>query len=152
MRGDDPDRSTICTGTFELPLAPEHALRLFTPEGERSWVPGWAPRYPAPGTPSADPGRVFLTQGDRGDTTWVVTRASGSMMGYARVDPRGLVGTVEVACSEAGRGRTTVEVTYRLTALDRESGGELADFAAGFDAYLERWREALCAAIERGDA
>lgn len=42
--GGTPARITR-TGSFTLPCEPLTALALFTPEGERAWVEGWAPTY-----------------------------------------------------------------------------------------------------------
>src|SRR5690242_13132849 len=36
------------TGTIHVPLPPTEALELFTPEGERDWVPGWDPHHHSP--------------------------------------------------------------------------------------------------------
>ena len=142
--------SISCTGSFRVPLEPERAIGLFTAEGERRWVPGWEPRYPEPEARDTDPGTVFLTRGEAGDVVWVVTAATGSGVRYARLDPRGIAGTVEVVCGAAGEGATTVEVTYQLTALEPAARAELGRFAAGYRDYLESWREAIDAAIERG--
>ena len=55
-----------CSGRVRVPLSPDAAIHLFTPEGERDWVAGWDPTYPA----GADlaPGLVFETGPT---TTWV---------------------------------------------------------------------------------
>jgi hypothetical protein len=48
------------SGSFELDLRASVAIDLFTPEGERDWVPGWDPAYPD-GRASEEPGTVFST-------------------------------------------------------------------------------------------
>ena len=45
----------------------ELAMLQFTAEGERVWVPGWDPTYPAGDADSA--GTVFLTSAHGRDTT-----------------------------------------------------------------------------------
>jgi hypothetical protein len=143
-------RSLTCTGSFRLDLDPGEAIRLFTPEGERAWVEGWDPAYPDPDADPDAPGTVFLTAGEGGERTqWMIVAAGADERRYARFDPRGLAALVEVRCA-AGAGGTRVEVTYSLTALAEDAEAHLAAFAAGYDAYLESWREAIEAAIERG--
>ena len=60
------------TGHLVLPLPVREAFPFFTPEGERRWVPGWAPEYLHPAEPSAEPGTVFRTQVDGEETLWIV--------------------------------------------------------------------------------
>ena len=47
-------------GQLELDLTPHEAIELFTPEGERSWAPGWSPVY-VDAEPNETPGTVFTT-------------------------------------------------------------------------------------------
>ena len=35
-----------CCGEVRVALPPDAAIELFTPEGERGWVPGWDPTLP----------------------------------------------------------------------------------------------------------
>src|SRR5262245_3621653 len=37
----------VCTGTVRVELPPRRAIELFTPSGERTWVEGWDPVFPA---------------------------------------------------------------------------------------------------------
>ena len=60
-------RRVVLRGTVRVALPPDEALALFTAEGERSWVPGWDPTYPAGGD-DREVGTVFVT----GETTWIV--------------------------------------------------------------------------------
>ena len=121
----------VCTGSLHVALPPERAAALFTPEGERSWAPGWAPEYPADGP-------VFLT--NDGATVWIELGG----LRYARVIPGVQAGTVAVRLEPDGGG-TRAEVTYDLTALS--PGAELAGFAAGFDAMLAAWERDIAAAL-----
>ena len=98
------------TGTIHVPLPPDRALELFTPEGEREWVPGWDPHHHSP--------TVFATDHGGSDTLWVITDQEPRRMRYARVTPGVHAGTVEVRCRpEADDSRTRADVTYDLTEL-----------------------------------
>jgi hypothetical protein len=143
------------TGRLAVALPPGEAFALFTPCGEREWVPGWEPRFPAPGGagcgdaygPAGDdsaPGTVFQT----GDTTWVVLdRTPGRLISYARINPTVDAGTVTVTLDEAGTAASDVSVTYRLTALTDPGREHLTRFAAGYPAFLRAWAAAIGAAL-----
>jgi hypothetical protein len=122
---------------FHVALPPERAMHLFTPVGERLWVPGWAPRFPAgeSGDGSA-PGTVFLTD----DTHWVVIDRTPDRVRYARVTPGVRAGTVEVRVEPDGEG-TSVEVTYDITPLV-EGDDHAPDIVA--------WEAAIAAAVSGG--
>ena len=62
----------VCRGFVAVALPPERALRFFTPEGERRWVPGWAPTYPAALEDGTAVNTVFVTRGHGHDTVWLV--------------------------------------------------------------------------------
>jgi hypothetical protein len=127
-------------GTVRVPLPPEQAFGLFTPAGEREWVPGWEPRFPAGDDPS--PGTIFLTHEQ---TIWVVADRAPSSVRYARVTPGVHAGTVEVRCEPAGTG-TLAHVSYDLTNL-----GDLATldrFAADFEGMLAEWERLIGSALE----
>jgi hypothetical protein len=128
--------------TISVPLPFEEAVRCFTPEGERSWIDGWDPLYPAGRELAGDDGdaldTVWLTAG----TTWVVTERTGDLRRYARVAAGESAGTVTVGFAPDGE-RTAVEVTYALTALS-EAGEEALDELAGhYPEHIDGWARAI---------
>jgi hypothetical protein len=135
----------ICTGTVRVPLPVERALPLFTPRGERSWVAGWDPSFPADDADDTAPGTVFLTD----EAIWMVADRGESSMRYARALPGVWAGTVEVRCEPAGAG-TNALVTYDLTVLDAAQRPRLREFADGYDAFLCEWEREIAAALARG--
>jgi hypothetical protein len=53
------NRVLLFIRSFVLPLLPSEAIELFTPMGERRWVPDWEPTFPAgPSDDDTDPGTV----------------------------------------------------------------------------------------------
>jgi hypothetical protein len=64
----------------ELPR--EHAMALFTPEGERRWGEGWDAHYPKPGR-HEDPGVVFTTRHETHETTWIMVDRRPETIRYA---------------------------------------------------------------------
>jgi hypothetical protein len=131
-----------CSGTIHVSLPPDRAVALFTPAGEREWVPDWDPAFPA-GDEDPSPGTTFLTHEA---TVWVVADRTPSSMRYARVTPGVHAGTVEVRCEPAG-SETRAHVTYDLTALGDPAA--LDRFAAGYDAMLAEWERMIAAALAR---
>lgn len=137
------------TGRLHVALPPPEAFRLFTPLGEQDWAAGWAPRFPAPVPDDSAPGTVFQTAAHGTVTTWVVLdRQWGRRISYARVTPDDRAGTVTVALDAAAAG-STAQVTYQLTALTIQARAALAEFAAGYPAFLRSWEEAIATWLHR---
>ena len=126
----------LLSGTVEVPLPPAEAVRLFTPVGERSWVPDWDPDFPS--GEDTSPGTTFTT--DDGRTSWVIADRTPASMRYVRITPGVHSGTVEVRCEPAGTP-TRAHVTYDLT------GHGVDEFAAGFPAMLAEWERLIAASL-----
>jgi Polyketide cyclase / dehydrase and lipid transport len=137
------------TGTLTVALPPDEAFRLFTPRGERDWVAHWEPRFPAATPDDTEPGTVFQTGTADHAATWLVLdRDPGRRIRYARVVPGRDAGTVTVRLAGDG-DRSEVTVAYELTALSEAGRAHLADFAAGYPAFLASWQDAIAAALRR---
>lgn len=131
---------------LRLPLAPAAALPLFTPEGERAWVPGWDPvPIHAPDGSLSRSGAVFTTAADGEATLWLVLGVDpeAGVAEYVRITPGNRLGTVHVRCLPDGDG-SLVEVDYRLTALSEAGATKLAAVTrAAFAATIEGWQRDL---------
>jgi hypothetical protein len=140
------------TVTITVPLPADEAMPLFTARGERRWVEGWDPEFPA-GEPSEETeGTVFVTRAGDRSTFWVVAIRDPDGVRYARITPGFAAGTVEVQVRPSGARSTQVDVTYDLTALTPEGAAELDEFAAGYEQDIGSWEAAIEAALanERG--
>lgn len=135
------------SGVLRLRLPATRAFPLFTPEGERAWVPGWEPEYLHPPSSPATPvaGTVFRTRHDGQETLWVVTAYDeGAGVDYARLTPGSRVGSVHVRLRAAGDDACEVEITYRLTSLSADGDRALATMTpAAFDSMLRQWEAAV---------
>ena len=120
-----------CQGSLRVPLPPPEAIELFTPEGERAWVPHWDPVHAS--------ATVFTTD----QTIWVITDATATRRRYARVTPGVQAGTVEVVCHPDG-DHTRAHVTYDLAALSPDT--DLETFAARYDDMLAEWERLIAGA------
>ena len=138
------------SGTVSVPLEPEKAFRLFTPEGERDWLPGWSPEYPMPGQSAHDPpkpcaGMVFVTP-DEGDEprTWTITRydPDAHRVSYSYVRPGKVAAMIDVAVDRDGQ-TSVARVRYRMTALDPGTEVEVRSFGSGFQNMLAGWSKLI---------
>jgi hypothetical protein len=133
----------VLIGSLNVALPPNEAIQLFTSDGERLWVAGWDPHYPAGVPDQPDPGTVWITGPPGSHTTWVVVDREADAMRYARVAPA-TAGTVSVTCRPAStEGHTTVQVQYALTALSADGADELSDMAASYESFLAGWEQAI---------
>jgi hypothetical protein len=129
------------TGQFELPIPASDAIGYFTPEGERTWVPGWDPQYPA-GEAAETDGTVFITSHGDTDTVWVIDSIdrTAHTSAYSRITTDHHAGTVKVACSDQTDGRCIVTVSYDMTNLNPDRP-ELLDAydESSFTAMMNEW-------------
>ena len=140
------------SGQFHLPAPPSRVLPLFTAEGERAWAPGWAPEFL-----SGDErrGSAFRTRAaGRPETVWIVSdyRPEEGRASYARVALGSDTGLVDVHCTPAPDGGSTVTVRYTLTGLDVEGDRFVEAFLAPetYAAMLRDWQRFTTAALARG--
>ena len=154
MIPDHPMKSVTHARSFEIGQPIEILFPLFSPEGEKHWVPGWD-YVNVMGTTDLSEDYIFLTRSpDHGkDAIWVVKQyePASHLVQFYRIEPGIKVGVVTVGCTSAEPGRTTVEVTYQYTALS-EAGER---FIAGFDAstyseFIGEWETLLTLFFESG--
>jgi len=134
--------------TIRLPLEPERCFPLFTPGGEREWVPDWDPTFLHDG-PSAV-GTVFLTGHGGEETIWTVVDmdAAAGRARYSRVTPGSRAVLVEVLCRPVDPGGTEVTVTYHLTALTASGVDYIGGFVGpAFAEMIEAWRTLILKSV-----
>lgn len=140
----------ILDGELIVALPREKAFGLFTARGERLWVPGWSPEFPAPTDDDRQVGTVWRTRADDAETTWIVVSAQPPVSAaYARVTPGHSATTVRVRLAQTDDARTRVHVTYDITSLDESADTRLEEFAAGYDAMMREWELLIADALPR---
>jgi hypothetical protein len=143
-----PCKRVRLTGTIRVPLPPTDALTLFTPTGERAWVPGWEPQFPSPVADDTEPGTVFQTDHAGRRSTWTVARRdAGTTIAYVTTTPGNRAGLVTVTCAPWEDEMTLATVSYDLTALAPTANADLDRFAAHYPSFLEQWQQAIGQAI-----
>ena len=139
------------SGHFHLPLPASAAIGFFTPEGERSWAPGWDPTYPT-GEPSEAPGTVFITKHGDIQTVWVIEKIDreANTSAYSRTTPGHHAGTVRVQCDDLPNGHSVVSVEYDMTALTPDHAHALDAYDdEHFEAMMEEWATRVTATLPR---
>lgn len=141
-------RTAEFSGRFTLAGEIDRLFELFSPLGERAWVPGWDPQLLHPPGAAWEPGLIFRTPEETGDAVWIVTQLDrrAHEVEYHRMEPRRYVARVSVACATLAGGGTEVRVRYAFVGLTAEGNAEVERMTA--DAYrekLERWQRWITA-------
>ncbi|HRP09269.1 MAG TPA: hypothetical protein PLL69_12360 [Gemmatimonadales bacterium] len=122
----------------------EDTLELFTPEGERSWVPGWEPEYLFRAGGGDEIDTVFRTRHGGAETLWIVLDhdREGGTIAYSRLTPSLHLGTVTASVEGIDQRSCWVEICYELTGLTPEGNRKLAEMTPkAFASMLEQWEE-----------
>jgi len=106
----------------------DHVFELFSPLGEKLWVPGWNPELLHPPGASWARGLIFRTQEERGEAVWVVTALDREAheVEYHRVEAGRYVARISVACMAGADGQTQVATSYVLVGLSPEGNADIA--------------------------
>jgi hypothetical protein len=128
------------TVTITVPLPADEAMPLFTARGERRWVEGWDPEFPAGEPAQEGEGTVWITSAGDRSTYWVVAAKDADSVRYTRTTPGFAAGTVEVRVRGSDARETQLDITYDLTALTEEGDAELADFGSTFEQEIGSWQ------------
>lgn len=136
------------TKTFYMDGPVAEIFPLFSPEGEILWVPGWSYKSPMDSTELCED-YVFLTESHdhaSAEAIWVVKRydPAAYLVEYYKVEPNRKVGTIKVRCASLGNARTSIEVTYKYTAISADGRAFISGFsAAAYDRFIGEWQTLL---------
>ena len=141
-------KSISHTKFFEMPVPVTDLFPLFSPEGEKLWVPGWDYQN-VMGTTELSEDYVFLTgthDHNAQKAIWIVKRYEPNVhfVQFYRVEPEEKVGVVTVVCTELEMGRTKVQVTYKYIALSPAGEKFISSFNEGFyEEFINEWETLL---------
>ncbi len=139
----------IVSGHLQCALPASQAIDRFTPEGERTWVPGWDPVY-AVGTADESPGTVYTTTAGDIPTIWLIVEIdrTSHRAAYARVTPGLHAGMVQVRCEEIAPSRSNVAVSYDMTLLPGADPSALDAYRKDrFAEMMREWEHAVAARL-----
>lgn len=141
--------------TITLPGPVDAIFPLFTPLGEKDWVPGWDPEFLHPEDGGTARGMVFRTRHGGEETLWTCAdwEPERRYVRYIRVTPASRFGAVAVTCEAAGPDATRATIGYTYTALTPAGEAALdAMDAVSFTAMIDRWRDLIADYRARGTA
>ena len=136
--------SVELTGRLMVSAPVGETFELFSPEGERLWVPGWAPELLHPPGAQWEKGLIFRTQEERGEAVWVVTALDRKRhaVEYYRVEPGRYVARIRVRCQVTQPEKTDVAVTYTFVGLSDAGNRDIAAMSeAAYEQKLKRWQD-----------
>ncbi len=146
-------KSISHTKAFEMAIPIEELFPLFSPEGEKCWVPGWDYEN-VMGTTELSEDYVFLTRKhDHGttDAIWIVKKydPSSHLVQYYKIEPGGKIGVVTVKCTGLEAARTEVQVTYKYTALSAAGEMFVSEFSETvYEEFIGEWQTLLLNYVE----
>ena len=141
-------KSISRTQIFEMQVPVAELFPLFSPEGEKSWVPGWAYEN-VMGTCELSEDYVFLTKKHDHETAnaiWIVKKYDprSHFVQYYKIEPEFKIGVVTVTCVELGAARTEVQVTYKYMALSEDGEKFISEFSESvYERFIGDWRKLL---------
>ena len=131
---------------FDIEQSVEEVFPLFSPEGEKHWVPDWDYENITGGTTELCEDYIFLTQHHdhaAGKAIWIVKtyEPEAHRIQFYKVEPEDKVGVISVQCTPLGSSATRVNVSYAYTALSRAGEDFLDNFTeAAYRAYIGEWK------------
>ena len=141
--------STIShTSEFSISQAVEKVFSLFSPEGEKLWVPGWE-YVNIMGTTSLHEDYVFLTKNHdhaASDAIWLVKKYEPDIyrVQYYKIEPEEKVGVVTVTCEKLAEESTSVQVTYTYIGLSKHGNKFVEGFTEnGYEEFIGDWKDLL---------
>jgi signal peptidase I len=141
-------KSVSRTKAFEIAISIKDLFPLFSPEGEKYWVPGWDYEN-VMGTTELSEDYVFLTKAHdhrTKDAIWIVKKydPKSHFVQFYKIEPGDKIGVVTVKCSEQEAERTSVEVTYKYIALSATGEGFVSEFSESiYEKFIGEWQTLL---------
>ena len=141
-------KSISYTKSFEMRIPIAKLFPLFSPEGEKKWVPGWDYENVMRTTELFED-YVFLTNTHDHGTTgaiWIVKKydPESHLVQYYKIEPEDKIGVVTVKCMEIEGDKTQVQVTYKYIALSTKGEMFVSEFSESvYEKFIGEWQTFL---------
>lgn len=141
-------KSISHTKAFEMALPIAELFPLFSPEGEKYWVPGWDYEN-VMGTTELFEDYVFLTRTHdhrTSDAIWIVKKydPQSHFVQFYKIEPKDKIGVITVKCTELEAARTQVQVTYKYIALSATGEMFVSQFSeSAYEEFISDWQTLL---------
>ena len=150
-------KSISHTKTFKMDIPVAELFPLFSPEGEKHWVPDWD-YVNVMGKTELSEDYVFLTKThDHGttDAIWIVKKydPKSHFVQFYKVEPADKIGVVTVECTEQGPAKTNIQVTYKYLALSKTGEAFIDGFTErAYGEFMGEWQKLLSNYFESNDS
>jgi len=137
-------REAVFRGTVTARSGIDEVFPLFSPVGERAWVPGWDPELIHPPGVEWAEGQIFRTREETGDAIWVVSRLDreGHRVEYHRVEPGRYVARIDVRCRRIEDRITEATVEYAFVGLSESGNRDIEGMTEEeYAAKMARWTD-----------
>ena len=141
-------KSISHTKAFNIDYPIAELFPLFSPEGEKLWVPGWDYEN-VMGKTELSEDYVFLTKTHdhlASDAIWIVKAydPESYFVQFYKIEPEYKVGVVTVQCTELSTTITNVQVTYKYQALSTLGEEFIAGFSEkAYEEFIGEWQRLL---------
>ena len=121
---------------------------MFSPEGEKLWVPGWDYEN-IMSSKDLHEDYIFLTKNHDHASThaiWLVKQYKPKpyFVQFYKVEPEDKVGIIAVQCTKINDSLTQVEVSYEYIGLSKEGVAFVAKFTATeYKDFIAEWNSLL---------
>ena len=146
-------KSISHTKAFEMAHPIAELFPLFSPEGEKYWVPDWDYEN-LMGTTELSEDYVFLTKTHdhrSTDAIWVVKKydPKSYFVQFYKIEPEDKIGIITVNCTELEAERTKVRVTYKYIALSATGEVFISEFSeSAYEEFIGEWQALLSSYFE----
>ena len=136
------------TDRFTINQPAEILFPLFSPEGEKLWVPGWEYEN-IMGSTGLCEDYIFLTKNHdhaSTDAIWLVKRYEPEALRvqFYKVEPEDKVGIITVQCTETSDSATSVEVSYEYIGLSEKGDNFIESFTySEYKKFIGTWKNLL---------
>ena len=142
------------TAAFAINQPAETLFPLFSPEGERLWVPGWEYEN-LMGTTRLHADYVFRTKSHdhaADEAVWIVKNyePDAYRVQYYKIEPGEKVGVISVHCHPTDHRSTRVEVTYTYIGLSDSGNHFIQRFTRpAYEEFIAEWKTLLVVYFEK---
>ena len=136
------------TTKIEINVPISELFPLFSPEGEKYWVPGWDYEN-VMGTTELSEDYVFLTKThDHGTTEaiWLVKSydPNSHFVQFYKIEPQDKIGVITIKCRALELKKTEVQVKYKYIALSEKGKSFISKFTQSYyEEFINEWQKLL---------
>jgi hypothetical protein len=133
------------TKSFEIDISIEKIFPLFSPEGEKLWVPDWD-YINIMETTNISENYVFLTKTHDHATTnaiWIINKyePQSYFIQFYKIEPKDKIGIVTIKCFKLASVRTNVRVTYEYISLSQNGEKFISEFNESiYEKFINEWQ------------